>query len=70
MNTKQTKEIKKFLKLKCEESNISVPLNIGIKKLEKAFIAYLETDFNDWLNSNFNSFFNPENFSWNDIKKF
>lgn len=59
------KLILEFLK----EKDLDLPKNLSLEKVNEAFCEYVENDFWDWLNDNYQTFFNQDNPDWKWIEK-
>ena len=61
--------VKEFLKEQVEE--IEIPKKIDFDNLVEAFCQYTENDYYEWLQDNFNSFFEvgEDGIDWKEINK-
>jgi hypothetical protein len=52
-----------------QEKDLDLPNNLSLEKVNEIFCKYVEDGFFDWLNDNYQTFFNQDNPDWNWIEK-
>ena len=61
--------VEDFIDTEFEEGDWEIPDNINKDALVEAFYQYTEDDYYEWLQDNFESFFNHGNPDWDWIKE-
>jgi hypothetical protein len=60
--------VKEFLEENIEKAKIDIPKDISIDDVVETFCKYTEDDYYEWLQDNFESFFNHYNPDWDWIR--